>query len=92
MKKAWKEIERLHNLGATHKKKGQQLDEMEMVDILKHAASEVVEFMDAPDDITEAADAITCLFHACVKKGWKMSDVEKAMLGKLGKRVTTKPQ
>ena len=87
MKKAWNEIIRLEEVGAVHKKKNKKINEFTLVQILSHAAEEIVELMAEPTDIEELGDAMACLVHFAVKQDWSRKEVEKAMLKKLKERI-----
>ena len=86
MKKAWKEIERLVKADARHKKKGKRLSSLTDVQILTHAAEEVVELAAAPDDARELADILAIAIHYAVKHGWSQKYLEELVLKKLRER------
>jgi phosphoribosyl-ATP pyrophosphohydrolase len=87
VEKAWKEIERLLQKGAVHKRKRIKLAKMKPGKILQHAGEELVELACEQDDIEEMADVLNCLVHFCVQKNWSMDDISEAMLRKLKKRI-----
>lgn len=55
-------------------------------DILRYAHNEIAELEAAPDDINEMADSLICLFSYCVRKGWDLDQVGKAIRFKLRER------
>jgi len=86
VKKAWKEIERLVENGAEHKKKRFKLKNMKPSKALQHAGEELLELACEQDDIEEMGDLLNCLVHYCILKGWSRKDISEAMLYKLKKR------
>ena len=86
MKRLWKEVARLHEVGAYHKKKRRKLDEFTETQILQHAGSELIELACAPDDMEEMGDLLGCLYHYAVVKGWDRKELEDRALEKLGRR------
>lgn len=87
MKKAWKEMRRLVDNGAVHRKKGVKLSDAKPSKILQKAGEELLELACEQDDIEEMADLMNCLVHYCIQKGWSPDDISKSMLRKLKKRV-----
>ena len=86
MKKAWAEIQRLHDAGARHRK-GKRLCDFTETQILSHAAEEIVELAASPDDAEELADVFGCIIHYAIMKGWNRKMIEGLILAKLKDRV-----
>lgn len=82
---AWMEITGLIERNAKHRK-GFRLQEITPADVLKHALEEINELRDAPEDIDELGDAVACLLHYAIRRGWTLQDLESAIVRKLIKR------
>lgn len=83
----WACVEYLHQANGVHRK-GFTMQGTTPGAILEHARSEVSELEDHPDDIDELADAMNCLTHYAITKGWSRDDVGRAQVRKMHARVT----
>lgn len=73
--RAWDTIRRYSEANAQHWRKGYRLGEVTVEFILAAAADELQELREAPTDISEMADVMACLIHACQRQGWSPSDI-----------------
>jgi hypothetical protein len=87
MIQAWRQIERLIEVNAEHRK-GFRLTEVGPDFVLRQAAEELRELTEAPSDITELADLFGVLIHYAIKRGWTIAQLEEVLLMKLGLRFS----
>lgn len=68
---------------AENPRKGYKLGELTTDEVLAYAACEMFELARAPDDVSELADLLGCLFHYAQRKGWSMALIERELMRKL---------
>jgi hypothetical protein len=83
MKKVWNEIEKMVASNAVHIRTGVGLQELTERQILEHAQNELNELIQMPEDPTEVADILCCLFHYCQRRNWPQEYIESLMISKL---------
>ena len=88
MQEAYDRIRELEKAGAEHLRVGKKLSDFRDDEILGYAAHEIVELAMDPEDMTEMADAFSCLIHYCVRKGWHLFEIEAVLLDKLKMRIS----
>lgn len=79
------EIERLIECNARHRA-GWRLADSDPVEMLKHAAGELIELAMTPDDPGEVADIFCILLHYAMLRGWSQDRLERECWRKLQER------
>lgn len=87
MKRATREIKRLIEVNAKHRK-GFRLGEVGLPFILRQADAELQELCESPNDPDEMADLLGILIHYAIRKGWTEKYLEDILLDKLKLRFS----